>query len=184
MKTKLSRITLGLLGISFSGGFIYGIFRNVNHITVYVPDDPKNDAVLTHIIIAICVAIVITAIQAYRSRKQLPNIWKAPFTQQALQRVKATLAPHRFTLLTIPRMIICFLTASIIVFAPFRIGEQIIGGLDPAATNNSWGGPSYFGSMAAHYMDMLIIVYAAALIAHVVMVKRQAGEAVDGKHLF
>lgn len=176
MKTKLSRFILGVLSTSFVAGFCYGIYRNVNNISAYVPDDPKNDAIAVHIIIAISVIVIVTVIQTYRSRKHLPNVWKAPFTQKALRRFKATMIPRRFTITTIPRMILSFLTASIIVFAPFRIGEQIIGGLDKAATNNSWGGPSYAGSMAAHYMDMLILVYIAALILSWVMVRRNSNE--------
>lgn len=172
MKSNLSRIILGVLTLSFVAGFGYGIYRNVNNVSVYVPDDPKNDAILVHIILAISVTIIVTAIQTYRNRKRLSNIWKAPFSQNALQRLKATIIPQPFTALTISRMPVSFLMALIIAFAPFRIGEQIIGGLDQAATNNSWGGPSYAGSMAAHYMDMLIIVYVAALILHLIMVKQ------------
>jgi hypothetical protein len=172
MNSKLSRITLGVLGASFIGGFCYGIYRNVNNITVYVPDDPKNDAVLVHVVIAVCVIIIVSAIQLFRRRKQLPSIWKAPFTKDAFARLKATLMPRSFNLLTTPRIPISFLLALIIAFAPFRIGEQIIGGLDQAATNNAWGGPSYGGAMAAHYMDMLIITYVAALLLHIVMVRR------------
>jgi hypothetical protein len=173
-KLKFSKTTLTALSLIALAGLYYGYYRYTHHSTPYVPDDPKNDAILVHIIIAICTVIAVAAIQIYRNRKQLPNIWKAPFTQNALQRLKATMSLKPFGFLSIPRAVVSFLMAFVILFAPFRMSEQIIGGLDQAQTNNAWGGPSYAGAMAAHYMDMLIIVYVCALILHLVMVKRTA----------
>ncbi len=43
----------------------------------------------------------------------------------------------------------------------FRAGFQVTSGLDPNNTVNAWGGPSYLGAMACHYLDLLVIMTAA-----------------------
>jgi hypothetical protein len=44
----------------------------------------------------------------------------------------------------------------------WRLGLQVTGGLDPNATVNAWGGPTYLGAMACHYLDGLLLMAAAA----------------------
>ena len=43
----------------------------------------------------------------------------------------------------------------LLIYCAWRIGEQITAGLDPNWTVNAWGGPSYFGAMACHYLAAL-----------------------------
>ena len=50
----------------------------------------------------------------------------------------------------------------LLIYCAWRIGEQITAGLDPNWTVNAWGGPSYFGAMACHYLDGLVLMGAAA----------------------
>ena len=50
----------------------------------------------------------------------------------------------------------------LLIYCAWRIGEQITAGLDPNWTVNAWGGPSYFGAMACHYLDMGLLMAAAA----------------------
>ena len=52
----------------------------------------------------------------------------------------------------------------VMLYAPYRMGMQVIGGLDPNATVNAWGGPSYAGALAAHWLDCLIGFYIAAFL--------------------
>ena len=40
----------------------------------------------------------------------------------------------------------------------FRAGYQVTSGLNPAATVNAWGGPTYAGAMACHYLDLFVIL--------------------------
>ncbi len=46
-------------------------------------------------------------------------------------------------------------------FGFFRAGYQVTSGLDPNNTVNAWGGPTYIGSMACHYLDIFVIMAAA-----------------------
>jgi len=60
--------------------------------------------------------------------------------------------------------------------APFsadRLGAQVIGGLDPNATVNAWGGPSYLGALLAHWLDGIVGFYAAAFLLSRVLVRPQ-----------
>ena len=52
----------------------------------------------------------------------------------------------------------------VLLYAPFRMGAQIVGGLDPNATVNAWGGPTYLGALLAHWLDGVAGFYAAAFL--------------------
>ena len=43
----------------------------------------------------------------------------------------------------------------------WRVGEQVTAGLDPNFTANAWGGPTYLGAMACHYLDIALVVGAS-----------------------
>ena len=49
----------------------------------------------------------------------------------------------------------------VIGYCCWRVGEQVTAGLDPNFTANAWGGPSYLGAMACHYLDIALIVAAS-----------------------
>jgi len=49
----------------------------------------------------------------------------------------------------------------LIGYCCWRVGEQVTAGLDPNFTANAWGGPSYLGAMACHYLDVALIVGAS-----------------------
>ena len=46
---------------------------------------------------------------------------------------------------------------AVIGYCCWRVGEQVTAGLDPNFTANAWGGPSYLGAMACHYLDIALI---------------------------
>ncbi len=50
----------------------------------------------------------------------------------------------------------------VIAYSFWRIGEQLTGGLDPNFTVNAWGGPTYLGAMACHYLDGALIIAVSA----------------------
>jgi len=45
---------------------------------------------------------------------------------------------------------------ALIAYGFWRIGDQVTGGLDPNFTVNAWGGPTYPGAMACHYLDVAL----------------------------
>jgi hypothetical protein len=51
---------------------------------------------------------------------------------------------------------------AVIAYSFWRLGEQVTGGLDPNFTVNAWGGPTYLGAMACHYLDAVLIIAVSA----------------------
>jgi hypothetical protein len=51
---------------------------------------------------------------------------------------------------------------ALIGYCFWRVGEQVTAGLDPNFTVNAWGGPTYLGAMACHYLDGALIIAASA----------------------
>jgi hypothetical protein len=51
---------------------------------------------------------------------------------------------------------------ALIGYSFWRVGEQVTGGLDPNFTVNAWGGPTYLGAMACHYLDAALIIAVGA----------------------
>lgn len=56
-----------------------------------------------------------------------------------------------------------------LLYTPWRIGEQILAGLDPNFTVNAWGGPTYLGAMACHYLDGILMAAAAASVLQLLL---------------
>jgi hypothetical protein len=52
--------------------------------------------------------------------------------------------------------------AGLFLYCFWRAGIQITAGLDPNSTVNAWGGPTYLGAMACHYLDCCVLMAAAA----------------------
>ena len=70
--------------------------------------------------------------------------------------------------------------AALLIYCPWRIGEQITAGLDPNWTVNAWGGPSYLGAMACHYLDMGLLIAAAAWLLGKILLPDAASTAHRG----
>ena len=58
---------------------------------------------------------------------------------------------------------------AVIGYCCWRVGEQVTAGLDPNFTANAWGGPSYLGAMACHYLDIALIVAASGWLLDMVL---------------
>jgi hypothetical protein len=52
--------------------------------------------------------------------------------------------------------------AALFLYCFWRAGVQLTGGLDPNFTVNAWGGPSYAGALACHYLDLSLIAAGTA----------------------
>jgi hypothetical protein len=63
---------------------------------------------------------------------------------------------------------------AVIAYCCWRIGEQITGGLDPNFTVNAWGGPTYLGAMACHYLDIALIIGVSAWLLDLILLPADA----------
>ena len=58
-----------------------------------------------------------------------------------------------------------FLGVVVMAYTPLRAGGQVLAGLDPDFTRDAWGGPTYLGALAAHYLDGALMFLAGAALA-------------------
>jgi hypothetical protein len=58
------------------------------------------------------------------------------------------------------RAVLALPLAALFGYGVWRAGFQVTNGLDPNATANAWGGPTYGGALACHYLDLVVIMAA------------------------
>jgi len=68
---------------------------------------------------------------------------------------------------------------AVIAYSFWRAGVQVTGGLDPNFTVNAWGGPTYLGAMACHYLDGALIIAVSGWLLSRIMFRPPSGRA-DG----
>jgi hypothetical protein len=127
------------------------------------------NAITVHVVLAAVAAAVVIGIQVQRSRQpasqRRPSPWAAPFSVAGMSRLRQTIRlAGGLSLPNLARAVAAVPLVLVLLYAPFRMGMQIIGGLDPNQTVNAWGGPTYLGAMLAHYLDCFIGFYAVALL--------------------
>jgi hypothetical protein len=95
----------------------------------------------------------------------------APLGRPAARRVART-----FRRLPGPgRAILSVPAVGLFLYCSYRAGLQVIGGLDPNATVNAWGGPTYIGAMACHYLDAIMLMAASAWLLDRTLLPDEAG---------
>jgi hypothetical protein len=67
------------------------------------------------------------------------------------------------------RAVLALALAGLFLYGFYRAGEQVTAGLDPNFNVNAWGGPTYVGAIAAHYLDLLVLMGAAAWLLHLIL---------------
>jgi hypothetical protein len=87
----------------------------------------------------------------------------APLGRSAAARLKATMRQMSWR----PAAAVVLLL--VIGYGFWRAGEQITGGLDPNFTVNAWGGPTYLGAMACHYLDCALIIGVSAWLLDLIL---------------
>ena len=93
----------------------------------------------------------------------------APLGKPAARRVARTIGAIRHGLGS-GRALLAMPPALLFLYVFARDGEQVIGGLDPNFTVNAWGGPTYLGAMACHYLDgALLMAVAAWLLGRILL---------------
>jgi hypothetical protein len=156
-------VTLG--AALFALGVIAGLFSYLDRSAILHRYVPGSSAWLQQL----AVAVLACAALAYgRSRhrrrfgRHSGRLWLlAPLGKPAARRVARTIgavgSPSG-----LGRGLLALPPAALFLYIFARAGEQVIGGLDPNFTVNAWGGPTYLGAMACHYLDGLMLMAAAA----------------------
>jgi hypothetical protein len=135
------------------------------------------NATTIHVVLGIAAVVTVISIQAWRWRRPSPrgrSPWAAPFSADAMAGLGRTIRFDRgLSLANLARVVATAPLVLVLAYAPFRLGAQVIGGLDPNATVNAWGGPSYLGALLAHWLDGIVGFYAAAFLLSRVLVRTQ-----------
>jgi len=127
-----------------------------------------SNAITVHVVLALAAAAAVVAIQARRAQRPAQagrSPWAAPFSANALKPLSRTIRLAAGP--SLPNLARAIATTALVLalaFEPFRMGSQVTGGLDPNATVNAWGGPTYVGALLAHWLDCLVGFYTIAFL--------------------
>lgn len=165
----LSRLSVNVFGLLFAAGIAKGAQAYARRAPGIERHAAGTNAITVEVVLAAVAVAAVIGIQARRSRQPAlrrgPSPWAAPFSASPVSRLLATL---RFaggpSLPNLARFITALPLVLVLLYTPFRMGEQITGGLDPNATVNAWGGPTYIGALLAHWLDGIVGCYAAAFL--------------------
>jgi hypothetical protein len=144
---------------------MYGLFEFLQRSPIRREHVAGSAAWGQQLALALGTIVILSAAQARHRRRFGPRsgrLWLlAPLGRHAARRVARALGfgseaaqPGRL-LLALP-------AAALFLFCFWRAGVQVTGGLDPNFTVNAWGGPSYAGAMACHYLDLFLLAASAA----------------------
>ena len=161
---QLSGPLTALVSSAFVSGMAYGLLQFLQRSPVRHPHVAGTAAWGPHLALALATVVVGSVAWTRRRRKFGPRsgpLWLlAPLGRHAALRVAHALGfgseaarPGR-VLLALP-------AAVLFVFCCWRAGVQVTGGLDPNFTANAWGGPSYAGALACHYLDLFLVAAGA-----------------------
>lgn len=153
------RLSASAAGIA-AAGIATGFFR-------YVHRSPMRDAHLpgtsawAQQLIAAAVACALYGVARWRHGRRFGRssgrlLLLAPLGRSAASRLMATMRQVSW------RSAAALPPLAVIGYSFWRVGEQVTGGLDPNFTVNAWGGPTYLGAMACHYLDAALMIAVSA----------------------
>ena len=163
--SQLSGPLTALVGSAFVSGAMYGLLEFLQRSPIRQEHVAGSAAWGQQLALALGTIVILSAAQARHRRRfgrRSGRLWLlAPLGRHAARRVARALGfgseaaqPGRL-LLALP-------AAALFLFCFWRAGVQVTGGLDPNFTVNAWGGPSYAGAMACHYLDLFLLAAGAA----------------------
>jgi hypothetical protein len=162
---QLSGPLTALAGSAFVSGVTYGLLEFLQRSPVRREHVAGTAGWGQQLALALATIVILSVARWQHRRRFGPRsgrLWLlAPLGRHAARRVARALGfgseaaqPGRL-LLALP-------AAALFLFCFWRAGIQMTGGLDPNFTVNAWGGPSYAGAMACHYLDLFLLAAGAA----------------------
>jgi hypothetical protein len=160
-----SPLTVPVLAAAFLIGLAEGAVAYSHRSSILEQHVAGTNAITVHVVLAIVAAAAVIAIQLWRRRQPGqpgPSPWSAPFSSEAVARMRRTIRLSRGA--AAARLLPIALLILVLLYCPYRMGAQIIGGIDPNSTVNAWGGPTYAGALLAHWLDCIVGFYVAAFL--------------------
>jgi hypothetical protein len=174
---QLSEVSLIVLGVACFVGVAAGAVSYSNRSHVRKIHATGTNAIPVQLSLALVVVGFVVAAQLHRPRSGMPSarsLWLTSLSKNALTRVGDTIRFARgLTLRNFVTILPAVFLLAVMVYCPFRMGQQVIGGLDPNSTVNAWGGPTYLGALLAHWLDSIVIFYGAALALDRLLVRKR-----------
>ena len=162
---QLSGPLTALVGSAFVSGVSYGIVEFLQRSPIRREHVAGTAAWGQHLAVAFATIVILSVGRARHRRRFGPRsgrLWLlAPLGTQAARRVARALGFGSESAQPV-RLLLAFPAAARLLFCFWRAGVQVTGGLDPNFTVNAWGGPSYAGAMACHYLDLFLMAAGAA----------------------
>lgn len=171
---QLSRPLTVLVAALFAAGMICGWFQYLHRSPVLDRHVPGTSAWWQHLAVAVlaCVLLGYARWRQVRRSGHGPGRLRllAPLGKPAARRAARTVSGALRGQSGLARPLVALLPAGLFFYCFWRAGLQVTGGLDPNFTVNAWGGPTYLGAMACHYLDCCVLMAAAAwLLDHILL---------------
>ncbi|MGO3327488.1 hypothetical protein [Gordonia sp. (in: high G+C Gram-positive bacteria)] len=176
IRPRLSRPLLAVLGILFAAGLAQGVVVFARRPPVPAEHLSGTAAWWPHALLALLTAVFSVGGWVHRRRSgRRGSVLLLPLSERAVRRTRRT-----FSDAVRGRgswRLVALLPAAVLLYGAYRAGLQVTGGLDPDFTVNAWGGPSYLGAMACHYLDALLMMAAAAWLLDKILLPDNRREA-------
>jgi len=154
-------------------GIAAGFARYLYRSPVEEAHVPGTSAWVQHLIVAVFACALYSMARWRRNRRFGPGTRRllllAPLGRSAAARLRATMRQPSW------RSAVALAPLTLIAYSFWRVGEQVTSGLDPNFTVNAWGGPTYLGAMACHYLDGGLIIAASALLLDKILLPVRPG---------
>jgi hypothetical protein len=162
---QLSGPLAALAGSAFVSGAVYSLLEYLQRSLIRQEHVAGTAAWGQQLVLALA-AVVILSVGRWRHRRRFGprsgRLWLlAPLGRHAARRVARALG-FGGEAARPGRLLLAFPAAALFLFCFWRAGVQVTGGLDPNFTVNAWGGPSYAGALACHYLDLFLLAAGAA----------------------
>jgi hypothetical protein len=147
----------------FTGGVSLGWLHYLHRSATPLRHMPGSSAWWQHAVVATVAAAILGAIWfASKSGRAARPVLLAPLGRGAAVRISLLFSQALWRPVNFGRTLLATPLLLLFMFGFFRAGYQITSGLDPNNTVNAWGGPTYIGALACHYLDIFVIMAASA----------------------
>ena len=167
---RLSALAAGIAAVGIATGF----FRYQHPSPIREAHLPGTSAWIPQLIAAAVACALYGVARWGHSRRFGRSGWRllllAPLGRSAASRLMATMRQVSW------RSAAALPPLAVIGYSFWRAGEQVTGGLDPNFTVNAWGGPTYLGAMACHYLDAALMIAVSAWLLDKILLPAGPGK--------
>ncbi len=147
----------------FTGGASIGWLCYLHRSATPLRHVPGSNAWWQHAVVAAVAAAILGIVWLRRRSGRIGgHVLLAPLGRSAAHRISLLFRRALQGPVSLSRALLAIPLLLLFMFGFFRAGYQITNGLDPNSTVNAWGGPTYIGAMACHYLDIFVVMASCA----------------------